>query len=210
MKFAPEDVVAKLKGLLDNYKDLTDRHMSVLDILEDYPEIDMPLSSFLSLLPTMRIRQYSISSSPLWNDRHVTITLSVVEIPARDGKPNKFLGVASNYLAKVRPGDLTYVGVRSSAGTFHLPVDPTTRVVMFAAGSGIAPMRGFIQERVLQAKSGRPMGKTVLFYGCRAPDQDFLYSEDDLKEWQECDFLEVKPAFSRAPEKSLGNKYVQE
>ncbi|KIJ52097.1 hypothetical protein M422DRAFT_157010 [Sphaerobolus stellatus SS14] len=125
------------------------------------------------------------------------------------GLSNKFLGVASNYLAKVCTDDRVQVGIRSSAATFHIPEDPSVPVVMFAAGSGIAPMRGFIQ-RAEQAKSGRNVGKMVLFYGCRSSDQDFLYVEDDLKEWQELEFLEVQLAFSRKIEDSFGCRYVQD
>jgi cytochrome P450/NADPH-cytochrome P450 reductase len=98
------------------------------------------------------------------------------------------------------------VGVRSSAAAFHLPADPSVPVVMFAAGSGIAPMRGFIQERAIQVASGRQVGKTILFYGCRSPEEDYLYANDDLKEWTDSGVVEVRPAFSRAGDKS----YVQE
>ncbi|KIJ47581.1 hypothetical protein M422DRAFT_163710, partial [Sphaerobolus stellatus SS14] len=87
---------------------------------------------------------------------------------------------------------------------------PSTPIVMFAAGSGIAPMRGFIQQCVEQFKSGRSVGKMVLLYGCRSSDQDFLYGEDDLKEWQDLGLLEVKPAFNRKTEDCFGCKYVQE
>ena len=55
--------------------------LSVLDILEENKDIDLPLSDFLQMLPSMRIRQYSISSSPLWNPEHVTLTISVVDAP---------------------------------------------------------------------------------------------------------------------------------
>ncbi|KIJ52080.1 hypothetical protein M422DRAFT_243667 [Sphaerobolus stellatus SS14] len=134
----------------------------------------------------MRIRQYSISSSPLWNGTCVSITLSIVQLPNEAGLSNKFLGVASNYLAKVCTGDRVQVGIRSSAATFHLPEDSSVPVGMFAAGSGIAPMRGFIQQR------------------------DFLYVEDDLKEWEELGFLEVKLAFRRKIEDSFGCRYVQD
>ncbi|KIJ52131.1 hypothetical protein M422DRAFT_243725 [Sphaerobolus stellatus SS14] len=129
----------------------------------------------------MRIRQYSISSSLLWNATRVSITLSIVQLANKAGLSKKFLGVASNYLAKVCTGYQVQVGIRTSTTTFHLPEDPSVPVVMFAAGSGIAPMRGFIQQRVEQAKSGRNVGKMVLFYGCRSSDQDFLYVEDDLR-----------------------------
>ncbi|KIJ52140.1 hypothetical protein M422DRAFT_243734 [Sphaerobolus stellatus SS14] len=104
--------------------------------------------------------------SPLWSATCISITLSIVQLANEAGLSNKFLGVASNYLAKVCTGDQVQVGIRSSAATFHLPEDPSVPVVMFATGSGIAPMRGFTQ-RVEQAKSGRNVGKMVLDVGHR-------------------------------------------
>ncbi|KIJ31779.1 hypothetical protein M422DRAFT_121365, partial [Sphaerobolus stellatus SS14] len=88
---------------------------------------------------------------------------------------------------------------------------PSTPFVMFATatGSGIAPMHGFIQQRAEQVKSGHKVGKMVLFFGYRKSDQDFLYAEGDLKEWQELKSLEVRPAFSRESDDSFGCKYVQ-
>ena len=158
----------------------------------------------------MRIRQYSISSSPLWNAQRVSLTISVVDAPAISGKKEPFLGVASTYLASLRPGDKVQMAVRASATAFHLPQDPRTPLVLFAAGSGLAPMRGFLQERALQKKAGREVGRAVLFFGCRRPEEDYLYSDSDLKEWEELGVVELRPAFSRAPEKSEGCKYIQE
>lgn len=71
-------------------------------------------------------------------------------------------------------------------------------------------MRGFIQERAAQKQSGRDVSKAILFFGCRAPDEDFLYSDSDLAEWTKLGVVDVRPAFSRAPEASNGCKYVQE
>ena len=139
----------------------------------------------------------------------MTLTLAVVEAPRTWGT-GKFLGVASNYLAQIRPGDRINVGVRHSAAAFHLPVDTSLPVVMFAAGSGLAPMRGFIQERAIQIASGRQVGKAILFYGCRSPEEDYLYANDDLKEWSHGGAVDLRPTFSRAMDKSAGLKYVQE
>jgi cytochrome P450 / NADPH-cytochrome P450 reductase len=234
IKLSSEATARKLESLAANYKEeVFDKHLSVLDILELFRDIEMSLATFIQFLPAMRIRQYSISSSPLWNPEHITLTLSVVEMPSVSGRPGKFLGVASNYLANVRPGDRIHVGtcgitshplhpasvcilitflagVRGSSTAFHLPQDASVPVVMFAAGSGIAPMRGFIQERAIQSTSGRMIGKTTLFYGCRSPTEDYLYANDDFKEWLKLGFLEIRPAFSRATEQSGGSKYVQE
>ncbi|KAF8585223.1 bifunctional P-450:NADPH-P450 reductase [Ramaria rubella] len=211
MTLSSGETTRKLKSLTINYKSsVLDKYLSVLDILESNPDIEIPLATFLALLPAMRVRQYSISSSPLWNPEHATLTLSVVEKPTGSGRPGKFLGVASNYLASLQPGDRIHVGVRPSSAAFHLPEDISTPIVLFASGSGIAPMRGFIQERAIQAALGRQVGKTILFYGCRAPDEDYLYSESEFREWIKLGFLEVRPAFSRAVEQSGGSKYVQD
>ncbi|KAF7367847.1 Fatty acid hydroxylase [Mycena sanguinolenta] len=186
------------------------KRLSVLRILELRDDIDLPLGSFLQMLPAMRVRQYSISSSPLWNPSHITITISVLESPSKNEDGENFLGVASNYLATLRPGDRVQMAVRPSAAAFHPPSDPQTPVVMFCAGSGLAPMRGFIQERAIQKASGRDVGKMLLFFGCRSPDQDFLYHNTDLGEWIQLGVLDVRPAFSRSIEDSGGCKYVQD
>ena len=200
-----------LNTLLETYNEaVLGRRRSVLDILEDHPDIKVSFAGFLALLPAMRIRQYSISSSPLWNAQHVTLTISVLDAPALSGRKEPFLGVASTYLANLRPGDKVQMAVRASSAAFHLPQDPKTPLIMFCAGSGLAPMRGFVQERAMQKKAGREVGRAVLFFGCRSPDQDYLYYEEEFKEWEEIGAVELRPAFSRAPEKSEGCKYVQE
>lgn len=186
------------------------KRTSALDLLERYPDINLSLGAYLSLLPPMRVRQYSISSSPLWSPQHATLTVSVIAAPAISGSPQLFLGVASNFLASLQPGDRVQMAVRPSNSAFHLPADPLTPVVMFCAGSGLAPMRGFIQERAAQKQSGREIAKMLLFFGCRSPDEDYLYSDSDLAEWEEEGVVDIRPAFSRKTEASKGCKYVQE
>ncbi|CUA67141.1 NADPH-ferrihemoprotein reductase [Rhizoctonia solani] len=186
-----------------NVKDGQPTTSSMLDLLEKYPDIDLPLGAFIASLPTMRLRQYSISSSPLWNPSHVTLTIGVLA-------QGQFLGVASNYLAHLRKGDRVQLAVRPSSKAFHPPSDPSIPMVLFAAGSGMAPFRGFIQERAMQKQAGREVAKTVLFFGCRKPDEDFLYSKAELAEWKELGVVDVHPAFSRASEHSEGQKYVQD
>ncbi|KAG9088707.1 hypothetical protein FS749_001950 [Ceratobasidium sp. UAMH 11750] len=194
---------ADLESLISNYKDGQSHSSSLLDLLEKYSNIDLPLGVFIASLPSMRLRQYSISSSPLWNPTHVTLTVGVVS-------QGQFLGVASNYLANLRKGDRVQMAVRPSSKGFHPPSDPSVPMVFFAAGSGMAPFRGFIQERAMQAKAGRQVGKCALYFGCRKPEEDFLYSNEELKEWSETGVVELHPTFSRAPEKSDGHKYIQD
>ncbi|KIM86528.1 hypothetical protein PILCRDRAFT_815766 [Piloderma croceum F 1598] len=200
-----------LEGLISAYAEkVLAKRLSVLDILEAYKDIKLSLTTLLQMLPAMRVRQYSISSSPLWNPQRVTLTVSVIDGPAISGRSDEFLGVASNYLANLRAGDKVQMAVRPSGSAFHPPADPSVPLVLFCAGSGLAPMRGFIQERAAQKQSGREVGKTLLFFGCRSPDQDFLYSDSDLAEWTKLGVVDIRPAFSRSPNDSKGCQYVQD
>ena len=89
---------------------------------------------------------------------------------------------------------------------FIHPEDTTVPIVMIAAGTGIAPFRGFIQERAAQLVCGREIGRTILYYGCRTK-KDFLYS-DELYKWAHLGAIELKIVFSR--EIIDGKKYVQD
>lgn len=206
-----EAVGNTLKELAAGYQtQVLAKRLSILDLLEQHKDIDLPLATFLRLLPPMRVRQYSISSSPLVDPEHLSLTVSVIDAPALSGHGHKFLGVASNYLASLKPGDKVQMVVRPSGAVFHPPEDPLAPVVMFCSGSGLAPFRGFIQERMAQKDSGREVSKMLLFFGCRSPDEDYLYADSDLAVGIEKGVVDVRPAFSRKTEASAGCKYVQE
>ena len=186
------------------------KRLSVLDILEEHSDIDITFTTFLQLLPSMRIRQYSISSSPLANATRASLTIRVFEAEPVPGRKTPFLGVASTYLGELCSGDRVQLAVRPSKAAFRLPADPMVPLIMCCAGSGLAPLRGFLQERAIQKKSGREVAKSILFIGCRKPTEDYLYSGTDLKTWVDLGIVDVRPAFSRATDQSSGCKYVQE
>ncbi|KAI0690214.1 cytochrome P450 [Cytidiella melzeri] len=228
-KTASESTFTALQTLASTYSTaVLANRISVLDILESYPDIPLPFSSFLALLPSMRVRQYSISSSPLFNPTRVSLTVSVLSSPSllhsspvtskeqgqQHHPPPPFLGVASTYLASLTPSTKVQLAVRPSPASsgFHTPTDLTLPLVMFCAGSGLAPMRGFLQERALQKQSGRTeeVATSFLFFGCRSPAEDYLYGEEELKTWKEMGVVDVRPAFSRDAAASEGCKYVQD
>ncbi|KAF4598867.1 hypothetical protein EYR38_007278 [Pleurotus pulmonarius] len=209
---ATEDAATKatLNELLASYAEtVLGARISVLDLLETNPSIKLPLGSFIHMLPPMRMRQYSIASSPLVNPQHVALAISVLTAPSHFDKDRPFFGVASNYLANLTPGEKVHMSVRPSAVAFHPPVDPSIPIIMFCAGSGLAPMRGFLQERAAQKEASRDVGPALLFFGCRS-DADYIYSDDDLARWIKEGVVDVRPAFSRDSEKSNGCKYVQD
>lgn len=172
------------------------RRVTLLDLLERFVSANMPLGMFIAALPPMRARQYSIASSPLVDPGRCALTVSVLEVPALGGD-RLYRGVASTFLARLREGDRIGVAVRPSQAGFHLPPDPRTPVIMVCAGSGIAPFRGFLQERAACQAAGKPLGPALLFFGVRDPDTDFLYREA-LEHWQDAGVLSLRMAFSAA------------
>ena len=127
---------------------------------------------------------------------------------------HKHVGVATSYLASLEVGDKLNVSVRPSHKAFHLPVDADkTPVIMVAAGSGVAPFRGFVQERAAQIAAGRTLAPAVLFYGSRHPEQDDLY-RSEFDKWEAMGAVSVRRAYSRFSDSEEGEakgcKYVHD
>ena len=189
-------------------KEITDSG-SIISILERYPDIRLPFPVYLSMLTSMRLRTYSISSSPLANPSIASVTFSVLS-SSNDEDHMPYLGVATNYLASLQPGITVQLHVKKSPPAFHLPLDDSsTPLILVAAGTGLAPFRGFIQERAAKIAAGKKLAPAALFIGCRGPEQDKLYTEE-LEKWVSDGAVQVFYAFSRQPEQSKGCKYAQD
>ena len=214
---------------------------SALDLLERFPSVDLPFAAFLALLPPLRVRLYSISSSPTHAPNRATITYSVLAGSAADAAapgaptvtrratgrgptnpgvpagtaidaPVRPPGVASTHLAALEKGDRLAVAVRPCRSAFRLPSDAdasTTPLILVAAGTGLAPFRGFVQERAQQIAAGAELAPAVLFVGCRERGRDALY-EEELTEWEAKGAVNVKYAFSRGATGSRETGRVQE
>lgn len=161
------------------------------------------------MLPPMRIRQYSISSTPLDDHTVASLTWSVLD-KTLPGRKENFVGVASTFLSDLEEGDHIHVAVRPGRANFHPPEDiERTPTIMLCSGSGIAPFRGFIQERSIQVRQGKVLAAAYLFVGCANPDSDNLH-RDELAQWEREGVVKVFWAFSRVKERSYGCRYVQD
>ncbi len=175
--------------------EVLEKRKSVLDILEDYPACDLPLAVFLELIPFLSPRYYSISSAPAHKPGTCSITVGVTRGPALSGK-GEFKGTCSTYLAGLAPGDRFQAVVKKPTSDFRLPDDPSQPIIMVGPGTGIAPFRGFLQQRDHLQKEGGKLGDALLFFGCRHPDYDYLY-RDELADYGNRDVAEIYAAFSR-------------
>lgn len=169
------------------------RRTSLLDLLESHAAAPLDLASFLGALPALRPRQYSISSSPLDDPTRCSLTVAVVDAPALSGM-GQYRGAASSYLAGLAPGASLSVAIRPSREGFRLP-PADVPIVMIGAGSGIAPFRGFLQERAIMKARGERVAPALLFFGCDDPEVDYLYREE-LDAWVAQGIVDVRPAFS--------------
>jgi NADPH-ferrihemoprotein reductase len=185
--------------------------LNIAQVLEQVsggqPWTNIPFSALIEGINKIQPRYYSISSSSLVQKNKISIT-AVVESIHFPSRPEALKGVTTNYLLALKqkqagdpspdPHGLTYeiTGPRNKYDGFHVPVhvrhsnfklpsDPKKPIIMVGPGTGVAPFRAFVQERAHQAAQGIDVGPTVLFFGCRKADQDFLYEN----EWKVCFLL---------------------
>jgi cytochrome P450/NADPH-cytochrome P450 reductase len=179
---------------------------SVIDLLEQFPACRLPFEEYLDMLPPLRPRYYSISSSPMADGGVCSITTGVVRGPARSGA-GTFTGVASGHLAQLPEDGTVFVFVREPTIPFRPPQDTSVPMIMVGAGTGLAPFRGFLQERAAQREQGLPTARSLLLFGCRTSLTDQLYA-DELREYEQQDVVRVEYAYSKEPGRP--GRYVQE
>ena len=154
------------------YQEILSQQKSLLEIMQAYPSLEIDLGAFLgSIAPLLKCRFYSISSSPAAHPGSIHITVAVVKDTTPLGRVHH--GIASHFLQERQIGD--HVRLYHRRSTFRLPVSCSSPVIMIGAGTGIAPFRGFLQQRLADKMAGKELGPAHLFFGCRKPDEDYLY-----------------------------------
>ena len=146
----------------------------IIDVLDGLTP-QFSAAEFIALLKKLQPRLYSISSSPKAHPDEVHLTIAAVRY---DGHGRARKGVCSTFLAD-RCADSTPVPVfvQTSHG-FRLPENGDTPVIMCGPGTGIAPFRAFLEERLATGAKGR----NWLFFGDQKCATDFLYREQ-LEGW---------------------------
>ncbi|CCD23871.1 NADPH--hemoprotein reductase NDAI_0C02110 [Naumovozyma dairenensis CBS 421] len=234
-----EKLITLSKDKLKFAQEITFKNYNIADALvylsDDAKDVkwdSVPWNFLIETLPRLQPRYYSISSSSLSERQTVHIT-AIVEDSINELTNERTLGVTTNLLrniervqnsnnadAELLPVHYDLDGPRNlyqhfklpihiRRSTFKLPSNPKTPVIMIGPGTGIAPFRGFIRERVKFMENNPDnikLGKHLLFYGSRN-ENDFLYKE----EWPQYasklgDSFEMIVAHSRIGDKKV---YVQ-
>ncbi|MFJ2257259.1 molybdopterin-dependent oxidoreductase [Streptomyces sp. NPDC087844] len=141
-----------------------------VDVIAEHP-VRASAQEWAGVLKRLQPRLYSISSSPLTDPHHVSLTVSVVRYENLGGRARG--GVCSPFLADAEAGTPVPVFVQRSP-RFRPPADPATPMVMVGPGTGIAPFVGFLEER-------RALGHRApnwLFFGEQHRATDFYYEEE--------------------------------
>lgn len=187
----------------------------------------LALAWVIEILAPIQPRYYSISSSSVVAPRNPTITAVVSDTSLAADPTTNVPGLATNFLlahhransstlstpsAYTLPGPESaleghklFAHVRKSK--FRLPALASQPIIMVAAGTGLAPFRGFLQERARLKQMGKTVGRMLLFFGCRNANEDYIY-KDELAGLQAVlsEELRIITAFSRQSEKKM---YVQ-
>ncbi|XP_010221790.1 PREDICTED: NADPH-dependent diflavin oxidoreductase 1 [Tinamus guttatus] len=175
---------------------------TTLEALWDFPHTTsaIPAEYLLDLIPRIRPRAFSIASSQLVHPNRIQILMAVVKYKTRLSKPRR--GLCSTWLASLNPqyGDVR-VPLWVKKGGMKFPGVADTPVIMIGPGTGVAPFRAAIQERVAQGHRGN-----CLFFGCRQKSKDF-YCQLEWEELVAKGFLMLFTAFSRDQEEKV---YVQD
>lgn len=221
---------ARLTGFATTDKEtFLQDHMSLWEVLDEFPSINIPFAALVELTPRLKPRFYTISSSSKLTPTTIALTASLAVLNKPRGRVH--YGVTTSYMKELVPGkDKLWVFVQPSS--FRLPVPKPVAtsnppIVMVGPGTGIAPFRAFIhdeyalrQERTRRERktstgmvadstdpTERVLGEMTLYFGCRRRNEDFLYHDELQQAAGDRVLTHLQLAFSR--ESSERKVYVQ-
>ncbi|KAG0674757.1 NADPH-cytochrome P450 reductase [Pichia californica] len=236
-QFCPNEESKILIDEISNDKDIyhktiTSKYYNISDALEFISKgikwDNVPFSFIIESIAKLQPRYYSISSSSSMEKQTIHIT-AVVEQQKID--ETYVTGVTTNLLLNIKKNqnkdddslklidtfDLegprnkfhNKLPIHIRRSTFKLPSNPAIPIIMIGPGTGAAPFRGFIREKIKQLENGNEnLGEILFFFGCRNSTEDFIYKDEWIDYSKKLDKkFKMITAFSRETDKKV---YVQD
>ncbi|KAK2055448.1 flavodoxin [Colletotrichum caudatum] len=234
-----------MREYTDEFFDYTTRpRRTILEVLEEFTSVRIPLARVLDMFPVMRGRDFSIASVCHHDHHHDTsvpfssppkpaaasttttmsVTLLVALVKYKTILRKTRQGLCSRYLESLtRPGTPLRVALNRSSARLHGPAHARRPLCAVATGTGVAPLRLLVEERLSHASSGAArVGDVAVFFGNRSREADFHFRDvwEDLKTRYTAAAggtrdpvapggnFDVHTAFSRDP--SAPRQYVQD
>ena len=160
----------------------------LIDVLRRWPA-GWDADALVAALRPQAQRLYSIASSRKRVGEEAHLTVDALRYQAHGFE---HVGAASGFLASLEEGGSLPVYIEPNE-RFRVPADASRDIIMIGPGTGVAPFRGFVQER---AETGAP-GRNWLFFGARRFNTGFLYQTEWQDALQKGELHRLELAFSR-------------
>lgn len=148
---------------------------SFADVMYEFDSAKPPITDLVQMIPLIKPRHYSISSSMKMCPESVHLLVVLVDWETPAGR--KRFGQCTRYLANLRPENNVILTVDIKPSAMHLPEDPKQPIIMAGLGTGMAPFRAFVQEREWQRQQGIEVGPVMLYFGSRHRHEEYLYGD---------------------------------
>ncbi len=167
-----------------------------VELFADFPSCRPPLEWLVRIVPLLKPREFSISSSPNCYPSEIHLAVAIVDFTSYYGQ--RRTGVCTNWLAQVDPGADIAVSLFVKRGRIH-PAPTNVPELLIGPGTGIAPIMSLLQDR-FAARENTTAGSAVcsddtgliqdmVFFGCRHRSKDFLFRDAFLTMCDSDDFL---------------------
>ncbi|KAK2972456.1 hypothetical protein RJ640_003882, partial [Escallonia rubra] len=154
---------ASPEGRDDLFKFNQRERRTVLEILEHYTSVQMPFEWLVQLVPPLKTRAYSISSSLLAfpNQVHLTVKIASWATPSKTQRT----GLCSGWLAGLDPPE-----------RFPSSPQPSLPLILIGPGTACASFHGYVEERALQRRYSLT-APVLFFFGCQNEENDYFYRD---------------------------------
>ncbi|KAJ6577333.1 riboflavin synthase domain-like protein [Mycena capillaripes] len=173
---------------------------TIREVLAEFRHVKIPMEYIFDVFPPMRPRQFSIASSRKRFPFQIHLCVAIVKYRTKLKVPRR--GVCTAFLASLQQGDKVEIGLQE--GLLRLPADNNTPVICIGPGTGVAPMRAVIQERLHLHASDN-----TLYFGCRSAPKDQHYGSE-WTSYASAGDLVYRAAFSRDGPEGTKRTYVQD